>query len=295
VPAQQSALSIGLLLSAVAFGFRHGIDWDHIAAITDITASQESPRKGVILGTLYAVGHAVVVLVIGIVAILVGEGLPNSVDKVMGRVVGVTLLLLGIYVFYALIRYRGDFRMRSRWMLLFSLARRGLLWIREHMHQDVAEEVEHEHEHATGIHHDHESHALETEVLGHSELTGRHRHVHKHSSAADPFMNYGRGTSVVIGMLHGIGIETPTQVLIFLAAVGAGAASEGFAVLALFLLGLFAANTLVTVSAAYGYLAARKRSAIYIAVSALTGVVSIVIGVLFILGKEAFVPAFFAG
>ncbi|MCH8850354.1 MAG: hypothetical protein IIC89_05960, partial [Chloroflexi bacterium] len=31
--------SIGLLAGAFALGLRHGIDWDHIAAITDITST----------------------------------------------------------------------------------------------------------------------------------------------------------------------------------------------------------------------------------------------------------------
>src|SRR5438445_12698843 len=84
----------GLLIAAFLFGFRHGIDWDHIAAITDITGSQDDRRKSVEFGTLYALGHALVVLVLGLIAVLIGEKLPGSVHNVMARVVGVTLLVL---------------------------------------------------------------------------------------------------------------------------------------------------------------------------------------------------------
>jgi|GEM_PF-3789977 len=59
-------VDFGLVVAALALGLRHGIDWDHIAAITDITASQDSPRAGVKLGTLYVLGHAAVVLVLGV-------------------------------------------------------------------------------------------------------------------------------------------------------------------------------------------------------------------------------------
>ena len=38
--AASEALGVGVIVSAFLFGFRHGIDWDHIAAITDITSSQ---------------------------------------------------------------------------------------------------------------------------------------------------------------------------------------------------------------------------------------------------------------
>ena len=30
---------IGVLVTGLALGLRHGIDWDHIAAITDITST----------------------------------------------------------------------------------------------------------------------------------------------------------------------------------------------------------------------------------------------------------------
>ena len=85
------AFGIGVLISAFLFGFRHGIDWDHIAAITDITGSQEDRRSALLFGTLYALGHALVVFVIGCLAIVLGERLPGGVDNVMERVVGVTL------------------------------------------------------------------------------------------------------------------------------------------------------------------------------------------------------------
>ncbi len=66
----------GVLVSAALFGFRHGIDWDHIAAITDITSSQEERRQALLFGTLYALGHALVVFALGVVAIVVGKELP---------------------------------------------------------------------------------------------------------------------------------------------------------------------------------------------------------------------------
>ena len=291
----QTGLSLGLFLSALAFGFRHGIDWDHFAAITDIAASQDSPREGVILGTLYAVGHAAIVFVIGVVVIALGTRIPESADQLMGRIVGVTLILLGVYVLYGLARYRRDFRMRSRWMLLFSAVRRGLLWLRKLFDHETHEELEHDHLHAEGVHHEHAQDAPEVGEHAGPQYVKTHRHTHKHSVVTDPFMNYGRGTAVTVGMLHGVGAETPTQVTIFLAAAGAGAAGEGLVVLGLFLVGLFAANALITVGSAYGYLAAGKQFAVYATVSILTGVVSLVIGVLFVLGKETLLPVFFGG
>ena len=115
-----NAFHIGLVLTAFGFGFRHGIDWDHIAALTDITSSQEEPRRSMWFATLYALGHALVVFLLGFAAIVLAQRLPEGVDAVMERFVGATLVILGCYVFYALARHGRDFRMRSRWMLLLQ-------------------------------------------------------------------------------------------------------------------------------------------------------------------------------
>lgn len=298
--AANAGFDAGLLLSAFGFGFRHGIDWDHIAAITDITSSQDSPRKGLYFGSLYALGHAMVVFVIGVLAIAAGERLPDSIDRAMGRVVGVTLLFLGVYVFYSLLKYGRDFRMRSRWMLVFSGVQRGYVWAREHIRRHEPAEVVHVHDHPAVepfMHHDAEEERSNggspaATVATKSRL---HAHGHKHRMPADPFLNYGRATAVGIGALHGVGAETPTQVLIFLAAAGAGGVGAGVAVLAAFLVGLLASNSLITLSSAYGFLRASKRFAIYATVAVITGVVSLAMGTLFVIGKETFLPALFGG
>src|SRR5207248_6309787 len=113
--APTTGFGFGIVLTALWLGFQHGIDWDHIAAITDITSSQEERRQSLLFGTLYALGHALVILVLGALAVLVGEHLPSGIDKIMERIVGVTLLLLGVYLFYSLFRHGRDFRLRSRW------------------------------------------------------------------------------------------------------------------------------------------------------------------------------------
>ncbi len=285
-----TGFGLALLFSSFAFGFRHGIDWDHIAAITDITSSQRSVRIGLKFATLYAAGHAVVVFVIGVVAIAVGKNLPDSIDSAMGRVVGATLVILGIYVLYALIRYREDFRLRSRWMLLFDGVRRAYRWVRR---RGQASSIEHEHVHFSNDgfeHHDHDG-GLVSEGAA-SVATRTHTHSHTHT---DPFMNYGTGTSLAVGMLHGVGAETPTQVLIFLTAAKAGGVGAGIIVLAVFLLGLFAANTALAFASASGFLAASKRFPIYAGVSIVTAVASLVLGVAFLLGQDSWLPVFFGG
>jgi hypothetical protein len=289
---EHSGFGFGLLVAGFWFGFRHGVDWDHIAAITDITGSQEERRRSMLFGTLYALGHALVVMGLGIVAIIAGDFLPEGVDTAMTRVVGVTLVLLGIYVVVSLVRHGRDFRLRSRWMLVFAGVRKGARWARErirvgarggrgergeaHTIRGEDEEVE-----AALWHH------------GHHGRPGHHHHAIPEPD--DAFMSYGRGTAFAVGMIHGVGAETPTQVLIFLAAAGAGGRLVGVLVLASFIVGLLASNSLITIGSAFGFLRASKNFPLYATVAVITAVFSLAIGILFLLGKDTALPAFFGG
>lgn len=290
----------GLLLAGFWFGFRHGIDWDHIAAITDITSSQDDRRGSIVFGTLYVLGHAVVVFGLGVIAILIGEELPPSVDAAMGRIVGITLIALGIYVFVSLVRHGREFRMRSRWMLLFAGIRAG--WWKVTGRLASATDV-HDHEREpVHVHAGAGARAGEL-VAADDQIGGWHHghhgrpghHHHKHPEFDDAFVNYQKGTSFLVGMLHGIGAETPTQILIFTAAAGAGGKAAGIAVLVAFLVGLVMSNSLITVGSTFGFLRASKNFAVYATVAVITGVFSLVIGVLFVLGQDSLLPALFAG
>ncbi|MCU1460335.1 MAG: High-affinity nickel transport protein [Acidimicrobiales bacterium] len=301
VAAGSEGLRLGLVATTFGFGFRHGIDWDHIAAIADITSSQDTKRRSMLFATLYALGHAAVVFGLGFAAIVLAERLPSGVDGVMERVVGVTLVLLGVYVFVAMVRQGRDFRMRSRWMLIFAGVRRGARWVRNRPSTGVVV-IEHDHEHPSS-----ESHVGAAEMAaammgseplaGHALVRGAHRHRHRHVGVTpdDPFMNYGRATAFLVGMIHGVGAETPTQVLIFLAAAGAGGQAAGVALLCCFLIGLLTSNTLVALASTCGFLGASRNFRVYAAVSIVTASFSFAIGMLFLLGKGTILPAIFGG
>jgi len=290
----QKGFRFGVVLAALGFGFRHGIDWDHIAAITDITSSQNDRRQSMLFGTLYALGHALVVLVLGMAAIVAAERLPKGVDKVMTRVVGATLLLLAVYVFVSLIRHGRDFRMRSRWMLVFAGVRKGVRWAKRRIGtgavsnaavpagvQVQAAGQETDGPLAPEWHH------------GHHGRPGHHHH--ERPEVDDAFMSYSRWTALGVGMIHGIGAETPTQVLVFLSATGAGGRTAGVIVLLAFIVGLLSSNALITLGSTYGFLGASKNFTIYATVAVLTGVFSLVIGSIFLLGKTTILPALFGG
>jgi hypothetical protein len=284
VIAAAAGLEIGLVATAFALGFRHGFDWDHLAALSDIAASQQSRRRSMILATLYALGHAAVAFAIGAAVILASAHLPASVGEFMERLVGVTLVALGIFVVVSIIRQGQSTRMPSRGALLVAGFRRLRL------RPPAPVVIEHEHDHPLGEHHDHE-----LEPVGAARPTAvitRHSHRHGHVGALpdDPFPAYGAGAAVGVGMMHGIGFETPTQALVFVTAAGAGSRAAGLLVLACFLAGLLAANTVVALASTFGLTGAGSRARLYTLVSLVAAAASIALGLLYVFGKGDVMP-----
>ena len=65
--------------------------------------------------------------------------------------------------------------------------------------------------------------------------------------------------------------------------------------LGVFLLGLFTSNTAIAVAASLGFLTSGKNFVIYGALSAVTAISSLLLGVVFLLGRGSALPAFFGG
>jgi hypothetical protein len=305
--AAPTAANVGVLVTGLLLGIRHGIDWDHIAAITDITsttaaagtaeaAHAEQHREisgqhhghggqtemrahdagpgaatlapatagvgaigrwklseqgeAIRLGTLYAVGHGFVVIVLGVAAILFGALLPDWLDPIMGRIVGFTLVILGVWVLYSVYRYAlaGDaFRMRSRWMLLFDGIRMG--WRR-----------------------------LQARLHG-------HEHVEPLEMSS-----YGTRTALGVGMIHGVGAETGSQAILIAAVGGASSAGLGVPMLFAFVVGLLISNFMIVVFSSVGFVTSQTRERIYVGIGAVAGVFSLGIGLVFITGQDAILP-----
>jgi hypothetical protein len=54
-------------------------------------------------------------------------------------------------------------------------------------------------------------------------------------------------------------------------------------------------NSLITVGSAFGFLRASKNWTVYVTIAVLTGVFSLVVGTLLVLGHESVLPALFGG
>ena len=238
-------------------GFRHGFDPDHVAAITDIAGSQLTRRRALGYCTLYAIGHALVVVALGVGLALIGFEIPDA-----GRLIGATLVIMGVYVLWQAANGR---RPASRAHLLQGAYRRLRLQFRRKV------VVDHSHAHDDRHGHVHEPGAPTEATVGTPGVVQTmHTHAHRHVG----FAPYGWLATVGVGVVHGIGAETPTQVI----ALSAGTWSLGP-----FILGLFIGNTVVAAVAA-GLLARGDIRVLNIAV----GVFSLAIGIRYVLGADPF-------
>jgi len=279
------------LIATVALaGFRHGFDIDHLAAIADISSSASGRRRALWLSTLYATGHAMVLLVLGAVAIVAGERIPAGLDELMGRLIGVTLLVLGGYVVYSVVRYGREARLRGRWALILAGIQRTAAWLRRD--EPHAIEIEHVHEHD----HSDPGHTHPHNALGSgraASVTMQHVHPHRHVivQPVDPFGSYGSRTALVVGMVHGVGAETPTQVLLLATAAGVAGGTSALVLLGAFVVGLFAANTAVAMGAAVGFSEGRRLPVIYLVLAFATALVSVWVGLAYVLDAPQMLPA----
>ncbi len=109
------------LVSCAVLGLRHGFDYDYLAAISDITAVQLPWRQGMRLGVTYALGHALTVIALGAMVILLHIPLPVRLDAWTERLIGATLIVLGIGVVANMARRSHSHRaIESRWAILIS-------------------------------------------------------------------------------------------------------------------------------------------------------------------------------
>ena len=274
--ATSAGLTLGAAGSTLGFGLRHGADLDHIAALSDLAATSRDRRRSAVLSACYVAGHAAVLTVFGTIAILFGASLPAGVDDVMGRVVGVTLLLLGVYVLTGLVRNGTGVRLRSRWMLLGDAAR----WTGRAARTGVRRIREHRHPHETGHHAD-----LPARVLVGSGRPLPEREVHDHDHVHLDEDVTSRRAAVGIGMLHGVGGETPTQVLLFITVAGVGGVAAGMLLLLVFLAGLVISNTGIALVAGLGIGGTDRSPKVFAVLAGLTAAWSLVFGTMLVVGR----------
>ena len=110
--------------------------------------------------------------------------------------------------------------------------------------------------------------------------------------------DHGKNTlkaAFVVGIIHGIGAETPTQVLLFVTAAGMNHSFFAIILLVIFVLGLMISNTLVSIFSVLGYAKVKKNSRVFLALGLMTAVFSLMVGSLFLFNRGNLLPAILGG
>lgn len=241
--------------SGFLLGCRHGLDWDHIAAITDLTVAgggsasgaRDHPATRLSLAVWYCVGHGLVIAVLGAAVGLLGLHLPAGLDRIFEGVVGATLLILGVVVLWTLGRDRSGYRYTGRWRLLIAVIRRA--WAR----------------------------------------------ARRRGAPRGAFDDLTPRSAFGIGVLHGTGAETPTQVVLFASAATSGSRIAAALIVGAFVAGLIVCDVGIAVAWLASLLGSRRRPAIQIGLGALTGISSLAVGILFLVDRSSVLPALFGG
>ena len=97
---------------AFVLGLRHASDPDHLVAVTSLVAADDGDTRGATrLGAWWGLGHAAVLLVIGMPLIAFKAELPGWLESGAEKAVGVVIILLALRV---VVKWaRGDYRATS--------------------------------------------------------------------------------------------------------------------------------------------------------------------------------------
>jgi hypothetical protein len=114
-------------------------------------------------------------------------------------------------------------------------------------------------------------------------------HGHEHVEPLE-MSSYGARTAFGVGMIHGIGAETGSQVLLIAAVGGASSAGLGVPMLTAFVVGLLLSNFAIVVVSSVGFVSSQARERVYVAFGGVAGLFSLVVGTIFLLGLNGGLP-----
>ena len=206
----QPQLSAGWLLAGIAVAFwlgaMHALEPGHGKTIVAayLVGSRGNMKHAALLGATVTFTHTISVFLLGIGTLLLSSYIvPEKIIPVLGVVSGISIVLIGGWLFY------------QRWRA-FLHARAHALGHHHHHHDD------HNHDHH---HHDH--------VHAHSHTHSHDGHTHSHVPQGDITL----GSLLALGASGGL-VPCPAAMVLLLSAIAIGRVGLGLVLLVAFSLGL---------------------------------------------------------
>jgi len=95
-----------LLILAFGLGLVHALDADHIAAVSVLSSETSNIDKSIGFAFQWATGHGLILLLMTMTFVLLGETIPQMLSSIAEQLVGAVLIMLGLFMFYKIQRYR---------------------------------------------------------------------------------------------------------------------------------------------------------------------------------------------
>lgn len=206
-----SSIAFALLLG-FGLGLKHATEADHLVAVTTVVSEQRSIWRSVLVGALWGIGHTFALLAAGVLVIVAGVVIPDSVATVLEFLVAVMIIFLGSRILYLTLRHRRHVHLHS------------------HSHDGHAHTHIHFHEQADA------HQALKAEPN-----RGSHHHPLKSLSGWRP---------LIVGMIHGLAGSAVLTLLVLTEVVRNGSRTLGMAYLLVFgigsIVGMLLMSTLIS-------------------------------------------------
>jgi hypothetical protein len=127
---------------AFALGLRHASDPDHLVAVTSLVAADDTGARGAVrLGAWWGLGHALLLVALGLPLIALKSDLPGPLAIAAEKAVGIVIIVLAGRVTWKWVR--GDYRTGAHLHRAAPDVRRGTL----HRHLRRGAPGEHRHVH----------------------------------------------------------------------------------------------------------------------------------------------------
>ena len=111
---------IPFMTAAFGLGLFHALDTDHVVAVSGLAGARFKPKKIWVLCCHWALGHGLILLMVGTGVLLLGIAVPYQLSQFAEKLVGFILVGIGLWAIWDILKSRSqrirpqDF-LKERW------------------------------------------------------------------------------------------------------------------------------------------------------------------------------------